>query len=147
MCIPSDWRLGCLALSLCVWQSGAWCSDSRWSTGGFSAGSRERCNRFTLVEIKVRASEHCASEPSTAGRNRIRTNEPHVSRPGPFIREGRIEIVFRRDEGCGHHLTCVTLGVTTNSCMLLRRDRAAVIQIERHVFSQRSEWDFALRSW
>ena len=58
-----------------------------------------------------------------------------------FIREGRIEIVFRRDEGCGQHLTCVTLVFTTWACRLLRRDQAAVIQVERQVFSQRSEWD------
>ena len=44
-----------------------------------SAGSQERCNRFTLVETKGRASEHCAREPSTAGHSRVRTNEPHVS--------------------------------------------------------------------
>ena len=29
-----------------------------------SAGSRERCNRFTLVEIKGRAREHSARELS-----------------------------------------------------------------------------------
>ena len=36
--------------------------------------------------------------------------------------------------GCSHHLTCVTLVVTTWLCMLLRRDQAAVIEVERQVF-------------
>ena len=127
-------------LSLCAWQSGAWCSKSRWWLAGFSAGSRERCNRSTLVEIKGRASEHCASEPSTAGHSRMRTNEPHMSKP-----ERHIDIVFRRDEGCGHH-------VTHHACchdMLLHvagRDQAAVIQVERQAVSQRSEWSIAPKS-
>ena len=84
--------------------------------------------------IKSRANEHCVSEPSTAGCSRVRTNEPLVSRPGKFIREERIQIVFRRDEGCSQQLTCATLAFTTWSCMLLRRDRAAVIHVERQVF-------------
>ena len=55
----------------------------------------ESAEKITLVEIKGRASG-----PSTAGHSRMRTNEPHMSKP-----EGRIETVFRRDEGCGQHLT------------------------------------------
>ena len=47
-----------------------------------------------------RANEHSASEPSTAGQSRMRTKEPHMSKP-----ERRIETAFRRDEGCGQHLT------------------------------------------
>ena len=94
MCIPCRWRHRCLAFSLCAWQSGAWCSERRWKLAGFSAGSRERCNRSILVEIKGRASEHCASEPSTAGHSRMQTNEPHMSKP-----ERRIETVFQTGRG------------------------------------------------
>ena len=60
----------------------------------------------------------------------MRTNEPHVPRLGVFI----------RDEGSGQHPMCVTLIFTTWSCMLLRRDQAAVVQVERQVFSQICEW-------
>ena len=129
-------------LSLCLWRSGAWWSEYAWSMGGFVAGSRGRCNRLALVDMKGRASEHCAREPSTAGHSRMRTNVPHMSKL-----EERIETVFRRDEGCGQNLTCTKLVVTTWSCMLLRRDQAAVIQGERQVFPQRSERGFAPKSW
>ena len=140
MCIPCHWRRGCLVFVLVF---GNQAHDvQKVVFAGFFAGSRGRCNRLALVEIKGRASEHCARKQSTAGHSRMRINEPHMSKP-----ERRIEIVFRRDEGCGQNLTCTKLVVTTWSCILLRRDQAAVIQVERQVFLQRSERGLAPKSW
>ena len=77
--IPCAWRHGRLAFCLCESGNqahGVQRVGGRWEASHrASAGSRERCNSSTLVEIKGRASEHCASEPSTAGRSRVRTNE------------------------------------------------------------------------
>ena len=91
-----------------VWLLSVCLARRWWALYCASAGSWERCNRSTLVEIKRKASEHCAIELPTAGRRRMRTHGPHVSRVGMFIREGRIAIVFRRDVGCSQHMTCVT---------------------------------------
>ena len=45
-------------------------------------------------------------------------SEPHMSKP-----ERRIETVFRRDEGCGQHLTWVTLVVTTRMVLHVAAQR------------------------
>ena len=103
---------------------------------------RERCNRFTKVEIKGKASEHCASEPSTAGHSRMPTNEQHMSKPSTTHWTSSSD----GTRGCGHHLTY-------HACchdMVLHvavQTQAAVIQVERQAFSQRSEWSFAPKSW